>query len=97
MLLSQNRCWHKKCNLLSIRKRLEGSPNSNLCFPVAHITAKQTVHWSRSFHILLNFMDGAELIFRFLISKGSFKLSLHITVRREGITYRCFTLCVKLN
>ena len=85
MLLCQHcrRCQYS--HLLTVKHSLKGSTQGHLCFAVADITAEQTFHRLRLFHISLDFGNRLQLVRCFLIRKGCFKVLLQLTVRRKGM------------
>ena len=76
MLLCKNRCRHKIYNLLTLLHRLKGCTNCNLSLTVSHISADQTIHNLRAFHIALYCFDCKKLIFGLFERKHFLKFLL---------------------
>ena len=83
MLLRQDRCRNQISHLFSILDCLKSSPDSNLGLAVTDITADQPVHDFMALHILLDCLDGKQLILCLLKGEHLLKLPL---------PYRIFTV-----
>ena len=81
MLLCQHCCRCQHRHLLTVKHSLKGSTQGHLSFAVAYITAQQTLHRLRLFHISLDFGNRLQLVRCFLVRKGCFKVLLQLTVR----------------
>ena len=68
-------------HLLAVAERLEGRAHDDFGLAVADIAAEQAVHGLRALHILLDFLDGGELVFGFGELEGVFELALPVAVR----------------
>ena len=84
MLLGQHRSGHQHCHLLAVHGGLVSRPDSHLRLAKAHIPAKQAVHGLFLFHILLDFLDGLQLILCLLIGESLLKLVLGGIVGRKS-------------
>ena len=84
VLLGQNGGGHQKSHLLAVLHRLEGRPDGDLGFSVAHVPADQAVHDFCAFHVLLGGGDGGKLVLRFLKGKHFLKFPLPDRVLAEG-------------
>ncbi len=85
MLLRQHGGRHQDGHLFAIHHGLEGRPQRNLGFAVAHIAAQQAVHRAHALHIRLHILDGAQLVFRLHVGEAGFQVLLPDGVRRKGM------------
>ena len=76
MLFRKYSCRCYKCHLLIIFYCFKGRPHCNFSFSISYITADNSVHNSRTFHIFLDIPDCLFLIFSFLKWKQCLKLFL---------------------
>ena len=95
MLLCQHCCRRQHRHLFAVKHSLKGSTQSHLSFSVTYITAEQTLHRLRLFHISLDFGNRLQLVRCFLIRKGCFKVLLQLTVRRKSMSGHNLPLCIQ--
>ena len=95
VLLGQNRSRHQHRHLLAIGDSFESSSDSNLCLAIANVTAEQSVHRHRFFHITFNFFNSLQLVRRFFKRESRFKLSLHFCIRPERMSSYNFPLRIQ--
>ena len=88
MLLGQHGGGHQHRHLLAIHHRLEGGAQGHLGLAVAHIAADQAVHRARAFHIALDFVQHAQLVFGLDIGEAGFQLLLPGGIRAERYALR---------
>ena len=62
MLLGENRGRYQYRDLLAPLHRLERGPHRQLCFSVTDISANETVHRLRFFHVTLDRFHGVKLV-----------------------------------
>ncbi len=86
MLLRQNRCRHQHSDLFSVLHRFERRAQSHFGFAIAHITAQQAIHRTRSFHIALNGGNRAALVGSFNVWKAIFQLFLPGRICAKSVT-----------
>ena len=84
MLFCKNGCRNKICNLLSILNCFKRRTNCHLGFSKSNITADESIHDPRAFHITFCIFYGMKLIFRLLVRKQLLKFLLPHRVRRVG-------------
>ena len=96
-LLRQNRCRRQIRHLSALLHFLESRTQGNFCFPIADISADQTVHDLRALHIPLGIFNGAELILCLLIRKHFLKLSLPYRIRTTDIAFFFLTHRIKFH
>ena len=84
MLLDQQRRRHEHGDLLAVLHRLERGPDRDLGLAVADVTADQPVHRHRPFHVVLDLVDGAELVRGLHVGEGVLEFALPRSVRAEG-------------
>ena len=89
MLFRQHRRRTQHRDLHSVHHRLERRANRHLSFAVADIAANQPVHRFLRLHVGFHFLDGRELIRRFIIGKRRFKLALPRGVRLKCVSFQC--------
>ena len=82
--------------LLSAYNALHRRAKSNLGLSEAYVAAEKSVHWTRSFHILLYLAYGLKLIVGFGIRKPRLKISLRLIVRQKSDSLALLSFCVKL-
>ena len=97
VLLGQHRGGHQNGRLLAVQNALHDSPEGHLRLAVAHVAAQQPVHGARPLHVLLDLLDGPELVAGLLIFEGVLKLLLPGGVRREGVARLAGPLRVQLD
>ena len=85
MLIGQNCRRHQYRGLHTVCHTFEQCPRGDLGLAKAHISAKQTIHRKRLFHVLLDFLDRAQLIAGFLIGEGILKLLLPDRILTEAV------------
>ena len=88
-------CGNKQCALLALAYALESRAQRNLGFAEAYIAAKQPVHRRFALHIVLYFVNAAQLVVGLFIFKAAFKVVLQIGIGAESIALYRHTLCVK--
>ena len=69
VLLAQQRGGHEHRHLVAGIDRLERRPHRQLGLAVAHVAAQQPVHRPRQAHVVLDRIDGGQLVGRFVIGK----------------------------
>ena len=84
VLLDQQRGRHQDRDLLAVLDRLERGADRDLGLAVADVTADQPVHRHRPFHVVLDLVDGAELVRGLDVGEGVLELALPGRVRPEG-------------
>ena len=92
MLLRQNSRRHHYCYLFTIHNSLKSSADSNFCFTITDITAQQSVHRLRFFHISLDLRDRFKLIRSFFIREAFFKVTLPFGILSKSMTRDDLTL-----
>ena len=97
MLICQNSGWHQESNLFSIHYSFKSSSYGNFRLTVSNITAKQSIHRLRLFHIFFDFPDGSQLIRSFLKGKGILKFLLPYSIWPAGKPLGFFSFGIKLN
>ena len=90
VLLGQHRGRHQDGDLHPFVDRLEGCPQRDFGFAVAHVAADQAVHGLVGFHVVFDFVDGLHLIGRFLVRERVFQVSLPGSVRPEPVAANGF-------
>ncbi len=85
MLLYQycSRC--QQSSLLAIHNAFEDGPKTDLRLAEADITAEQTLHNPRLFHVRFNLSYHPLLVFRFFIGKSGLKILLPDRIRRKSM------------
>ena len=83
VLLDQQRGRHKHGDLLAVLHRLERGAHRDLGLAVADVAADQPVHRHRPFHVVLDLVDGAELVRRLHVRKCVLEFALPRRVRGE--------------
>ena len=96
MLVSQNGGRSQNSHLFPIKSRLEGGSHRYFGFPEPYVTAKETVHGNLCLHISEDLLDGCQLIGRFWVFKGFFKLAVPMSMRRKSISSQNAAFCVEL-
>ena len=81
MLLRQHGRRHEDGHLLAAHHALERGADGHLRLAEAHVAAHEAVHGLGDFQVMLRLADGAKLVGRFLVEKGTFKLALPRRVR----------------
>ena len=84
VLLGQNGGRTEHHHLLAILGGLEGGAQGHLGLAEADVSADETVHRSRRFHVVLHIGDGGELIAGLGVGEGLLHLALPGGVRREA-------------
>jgi len=77
VLFRQHRGGHQDRHLLAVHGGHERGPHRHLGFAVAHVAANQAVHGRIRDHIRQHVGDGLQLVRRFLIFEGGFKLPVN--------------------
>ena len=85
VLLRQYGRRHQDGDLLVVHDRLEGRAERHLGFPVAHVPADQPIHGPGLLHVLLDRLDGDELILGFDVGEAGLQLVLPCRVRAERV------------
>ena len=83
VLLRQHGGGDQHRDLLAIHHCLERGPQRDLGLAVADIAADQAIHGPAGFHVVLDRLDGHELVARLLVGEGRLQLRLPYAVRRE--------------
>jgi len=97
VLLGQNRCWNKISHLLVILHCLKSRTNCHFCLAKTYVSANQSVHNFRAFHIFFYFRYGIKLIICLLKWKHFLEFLLPFRVRRKLISVAVLPYCIKLN
>ena len=85
MLLGQNGGGHQHRHLLAVHDGFERGAQSDFGFAVTDVAADQAVHRLGALHVLLDFLDGLQLILGFDVGKRGFQLVLPGGIRAEGV------------
>ena len=83
MLCGQNCCRHEIRNLIPCHDRLKRTSERNLGLSVSNVSAQQSVHRIRLFHILFHLLYASELVVSFLKRELCFKIALPLIILRE--------------
>ena len=86
VLLGEDGGGHQDRDLLAVHHRLEGRAQGHFRLAIADIAANQAVHGLAGFHVILDRLDGHELVGGFLVGKSSLQLHLPGAVGREGVS-----------
>ena len=84
-------CWtssvvgHQDGDLLAVLDGLEGGADGDLGLAVADVAAHQPVHRDLPLHVLLDLVDGRELVDGLHEREGVLELALPGAVRAEGV------------
>lgn len=97
MLLGQNSRWHQIYHLAAFLHCFERCTNCHFRFPIAYVSADQTVHDFLTFHIIFRILNGTLLILCLLIREQFFKLPLPHGIRTVYITLLCLTCRIKFH
>ena len=97
VLLNEQGGRHENSHLVTVHHCLESCSQCDFCFSKAHVSGEQAVHGSRRLHILLDFVDRAQLVRRLLVGEGIFHLSLPWGVGREGVAFDARACRVELD
>lgn len=84
VLLGQNGGRTEHHHLLAVLSGLEGGAQGHLGLAEADVSADETVHRSRRFHVVLHIGDGGELVAGLGVGEGLLHLALPGGVRREA-------------
>jgi hypothetical protein len=90
MLLGQDGGGDEHGHLYAVHHRLEGGSQSDLGFPIADVAADQTIHRPGTLHVLLDFLDGAQLVIGFDVGEGAFQFALPRRIGRKSPPLRGF-------
>ena len=85
MLLDENGRRGQQGHLLVVDHRLEGRPQADLGFAVAHVAAEEPVHIPVALHILGNLPDALGLVRRQLPGEFVLEFPLPGGIRPEGV------------
>ncbi len=97
MLPSQYRCRNEHRHLFSVHNRLKSGPYRNLGLSVADITTDKAVHALLTFHVRFCVLDGAHLVFRFLIGEQFLKFLLPHGILFKRMPFPGLPLGVQIN
>ena len=86
VLLGKDRGWGEKGHLLASHERLEGRPQGDFGLAEADITAEESVHRTRGFHVTLDLPQGPELVGRFPVGETRLEFPLPRGVRTVGMS-----------
>ena len=75
---------HHHCHLFVVAGSLECGSNSNLGLPETDVTANETVHGLRTFHISLYLLRHLQLVGGVLVNEACLQLMLHEIVGSES-------------
>ena len=95
VLLGQDGGGHQHRHLHPVHHGLERGAQRDFRLPVPDVAADQAVHRPRPLHILLDFVDGAQLIVGLHIGEGSFQFPLPRGIGGKGPPLRGFPLGVQ--
>ena len=84
VLLDQQRGRHQHGDLLAVLHGLERGPHRDLGLAVAHVAADQPVHRHRPLHVVLDLVDGGQLVRGLHVRERILQLALPGSVRAEG-------------
>ena len=85
VLLCKNCSRNKEYNLFTVLYRLKRRSYCDLCLPIAHISANQTIHDFAALHILLDCINCSQLVLSLFKRKHLFEFPLPDTVSAESI------------
>ena len=83
--------------LLALGHAFEGGSQRYLGFAEAHVPAEQPIHRDRAFHVPLDLVDAAELVFGLLIFEMPFEIILPFGIRAEGVAGGSHPLGIELD
>ena len=83
MLLRKESRGHEHRDLLAVHDRLERHPDGDLGLAVADVAADQPVHRDLGLHVLLDLVDGPQLVGGLGVREGVLELVLPRRVRPE--------------
>ena len=83
VLLHEDGGGSQERHLLSAHHCLERGPQGDLGLPVPDVPADQAVHGAGGLHVLLHFLDAAQLVLGLLVGKRRLELALPVGVRGE--------------
>ena len=95
-LLCKNRGRYKINNLVSFLHCLKSCSYRNFSLTIPYISADQTIHNLRTFHIFLCIFNCTKLILCLFKWKHLLKLSLPDRIRSINITFCLLARCVEL-
>ena len=84
VLLGEDRGGHQYGHLVPGIDRPKRRPHRHLRLPIAHVPAKQPVHRPRFAHVVLDGVDGEQLVVGFLIWERGVELALPLGVHSEA-------------
>ncbi len=87
---------HQESTLLSVGNALECGTEGDFGFAEPYIATEEAIHGVWFLHVLLDFLNAAQLILGLVVLKAALKVALHVNVRREGIALRVHPLSVEL-
>ena len=85
VLLGQDGGRHQHGHLLAVHDRLEGRAQRHFRLAVADVAADQAVHRPGLLHVVLDGLDGDELVLRLDVGEAGLQLLLPGRVRAEGV------------
>ena len=97
MLLCQNRRRHQIYHLFAFLHCFKCRTNGNFRLAIAHVTANQTIHDLRAFHIRLGVRNSRQLILGLLKWEHLFKFSLPYGIFAELIPFRLLTNSIQFH
>ncbi len=95
MLECQDSGGSKDDHLLRVDDGFKGRTHGHFCLAVAHVTAKEAVHWLRTLHIAFHVGDGDGLVGRFVKLEGVLKFALKRAVWGKCEALSRFSLGIK--
>ena len=95
VLKRQNGGGHQQGALLPLGNAFKRCPQRHLGLAEAHIAAQQPVHRDGTLHIGFDFINAAQLIFRFGIFEVPFKVVLPFLIGAERIARRRHPLAIQ--
>ena len=84
VLLGQHGRRHEHRHLVARVDRLERRPHGDLGLAVAHVAAEQAVHRPRGLHVLLDRLQGGQLVGRFLEGERGVEFVLPLGIDAEA-------------
>ncbi len=85
VLLRQDGGGHQHHHLLAVQRGLEGGPQRHLGLAVAHVAAEQPVHGLLGLHVVLDRVDGPQLVLGLLVGEGLLEAHLPLAVLGEAV------------
>ena len=84
MLHCQHGGRYQYSHLFAVRGSFKGGTHCHFGLAKTHIAAHQSVHWHRTFHVVLDVQGSFGLVGRIFVEERCLQLMLHIAVGRVG-------------